>query len=114
MKCSVLESIHVIGKKWAVPILLELNKERFSGFYKFVLKTGITPRILSKQLRELTELGLIRKTDNNNYYITQKGKELCKIIDEIKKWNIKWNNVHEACLHKSCIDCGYFLKQSKF
>ena len=109
MQCSVLEITHIIGKKWAVPLLYELRVGKFQGFYKFTAKTKITPRTLSKELTELVKTGLIDKDANGRYFMTEKGEELCAIVDEIKRWNIKWNATHENCLRRSCIDCGYFL-----
>ena len=59
-------------------------------------------------LKELTKAGLIEKSDNA-YSLTEKGSELCNAIDEIKKWNIKWNNSPKSCLKSSCMECGYFV-----
>jgi len=109
MQCSVLEITHLVGKKWSVPLLYELRLGKFQGFYKFTAKTKITPRTLSRELDELSKAGLIDKDANGQYFLTQKGEELCALVDEIKRWNIKWNSTHENCLNRSCIDCGYFI-----
>ena len=108
MQCSVLESAHLLGKKWSVPILLEMRAGKFEGFYGFSMRSKVTPRTLSKQLKELEKDGLIKKTDSGKYDLGEKGEELCKIIDELKKWNVKWNNIHPTCLDKTCVGCRYF------
>ena len=109
MQCSVLETTHLVGKKWAVPLLYELRLGKFQGFYKFTAKTKITPRTLSRELTELAKAGLIEKDVNERYFLTEKGEELCRLVDDIKRWNIKWNSTHENCMNRSCIECGYFI-----
>ena len=100
MQCAVLETSHLIGKKWAIPLLIEIKMGKFKGFYKFTTSTSITPKTLSNQLKELIKAGLIEKNDVS-YSLTEKGLGLCNAIDEIKKWNIKWNNVTKSCLESS-------------
>lgn len=110
MRCAVLETSHLIGKKWSIPLLIEIKMGKFKGFYKFTISSSITPKTLSNELKELTQAGLIEKSDNA-YSLTEKGLELCNAIDEIKKWNIKWNNTPKSCLGWSCMECGYFVSK---
>ena len=107
MQCAVLETSHLIGKKWSIPLLIEIKMGKFKGFYKFTTSSSITPKTLSNELKELTRAGLIEKSDNA-YSLTGKGLGLCNAIDEIKKWNIKWNNTPKSCLERSCMECTYF------
>src|SRR3990167_8381604 len=100
--CPVLDINHIIGKKWAVILLNEIK-----GFNQFIKKSKMTPRTLSKQLKELEENNLIQKKDDN-YFLTVKGKELIKITNKIKEWNIKYNFVSEKCLQSSCLECKSF------
>lgn len=108
MQCTVLETSHLLGKKWSIPLLIEIKLGKFKGFYKFTTDTSITPKTLSNELKELTEAGLIEKREKE-YNLTEKGLELCNAIDEIKKWNIKWNKTPKSCLKNSCIECGHFI-----
>lgn len=107
--CRVVESSHVIGKKWAIPVIEEIAFGRFEGFNRFLSKTrGITPRTLSLQLKELENSGVIAKINGQNaatYRLTKKGLELHGIITEIKKWNVRWNAVPERCLKNTCTEC---------
>ena len=92
MICPVLNINHILGRKWAIILLNEINLNKFKGFNQFIKKSKMTPRTLSKQLKELEETNLIEKKDDN-YFLTVKGKELIKITDKIKEWNIKYNFV---------------------
>ncbi len=112
MMCGVVESSHVIGKRWAIPVIEEIAFGRFDGFNRFLSKTkGITPRTLSLQLKELEHSGVIAKQDSPDsqntatYALTKKGLELHRIIIEIKKWNVRWNAVSEKCLENTCTEC---------
>lgn len=117
MSCQVIEISNTIGKKWAIPIVEEIALGRFYGFNKFLAKADITPRILSRQLKELEEAGLVEKRmhamDNRNvteYVLTRKGAEFHELISGIKKWNIKWNRMPESCLHTPCTECAEYGK----
>lgn len=110
MLCNVLETTHLIGKKWSIALLSDIRMNKFKGFYNFTVKTKITPRTLSQQLKELEKAGLIKKRiEEGGYSLTLKGEEMCKLIDEIKKWNIKWNTIPEDCLKRSCSECKLFF-----
>lgn len=118
MPCPVIASSHLIGKKWTIPIIEEIALDKFDGFNNFLKRAEcITPTRLSEQLKELEAEGLIQKMPLNNpnveptkYVLTEKGQELHNLIQEIKKWNIKWNDASGSCLHTSCTDCGAFRK----
>src|SRR3989338_10310988 len=98
MNCEVIEN-H-FGSKWFLPVFQEIFIGKFTGFNDFLKKSGTTPRILSKQLKEMEEEGIIQKVEGKKtlYKITKKGEELKQIIDNTKKFNIKWGNSTESCL----------------
>ena len=116
MACPVIESGHLIGKKWSIQIIEEIAFERFDSFNGFLRKSkSITPRTLSSQLKELEAAGLVKKKYYNNsnntavtYNLTPKGKEMHSIIGNIKKWSAKWNKMPESCLSIPCTECPQF------
>ncbi len=116
MPCNVVETSHMIGKKWAVPIIEEIALGRFDGFNIVMNKMNdITPRTLSLHLQELEKNRIIKKKsveidhkENTRYILTKKGKELHDIITEIKQWSIKWSKVPDNCLTIACTDCSNF------
>ncbi len=116
MPCNVIETSHIIGKKWSVPIIEEIALGSFDGFNIIMNKMNdITPRTLSLHLQELENAGIIRKKliqidnkQNTQYNLTKKGKELHGIITEIKQWNIRWNKIPELCLTTPCTECPNF------
>jgi len=86
-------TLDVIGGKWKPLIIYELNDEtlRFSQLLNRV-QPKITQRMLTKQLRQLEEDGLItRKVYTQvppkvEYSLTEIGKSLMPILDQLCEW----------------------------
>ena len=110
MECPTLNIAHFMGKKWTVALLQEIALGKFDGFNKVLKKSGLTPKILSSQLKEMEVLGLIEKTENKKsiYGLTDKGYELKAIVDKLKLFSEKWENIQEVCMNKSCLECSNF------
>jgi DNA-binding HxlR family transcriptional regulator len=80
--CSVIESVYnmpelkscpiettfkIIGKKWTVLIIREILRGR-TQFNRFIENIeGITPKVLTERLRELEQLGIIRREIVSEY-----------------------------------------------
>lgn len=111
MVCAVIDSSHLIGKKYSVVIIEEIALNSFQGFNAFLRKAEITPRTLSLHLRDLEKSGIVTKNNNggkSEYNLTDKGKDLHRVILSIKKWNIKWGNVPNKCLTTPCTECNLY------
>lgn len=111
--CAALEITHLIGKKWSIALLTDIRAKKFESFYGFSKKTGITPRMLSGELKELKKAGLVKKDAKEKYALTKKGEELCKLIDGIKEWGIKWEHLPKDCLSRTCSECKKFGAEKK-
>ena len=81
----------VLNGKWKMRLILCLSSEpkRFNEMKKC---HGISPRILSKELKELEMNGIIIKTEVKDslntviYTLTEIGLELIPIIMQLQKW----------------------------
>lgn len=88
--CAIDMVMDVIGGKWKVLILWNLNEgtKRFSELKKSL--PGITQKMLTQQLRELEYHGLVERTsyeDNRvEYSTTDLGKKLQTTLFEMCKW----------------------------
>lgn len=61
--CPVETAMQVIGGKWKVPILWHLQEEgvtRFADLRRAL--DGVSPKMLSQQLRELERDGMVQRT----------------------------------------------------
>lgn len=114
--CEVIGAGKLLGKKWSIAIVQELFFEKKTGFNKLKKSLKkISPRILSYRLHELETAGLIKKTlsqknnlDYSAYSLTKKGKEFQHIINELKKWGVKWETTGAECLGGKCSECALF------
>lgn len=82
---SVESAMEVIGNKCTLPIMACLisGPKRFSELQK---QCVVCPRTLSARLDELSENGLLTKSKQGEYVITEKGQKLSPIIEQISAW----------------------------
>lgn len=93
--CPVEATLSLIGGKWKTVIIWRL-KGRTLRYNQLMSELArISPKMLTKQLRELEEDGLIGRTiypeipPRVEYYLTDKGKSLIPIIDAMCQWGIE-------------------------
>jgi DNA-binding HxlR family transcriptional regulator len=95
MLLPVNDALEIISGKWKLQILVSLafGRKRFKNMQNEV--PGLTPKMLSKQLKELELNGLVdRKVYKTlpvviEYEITPYGKTLKSVIKELHKWGSK-------------------------
>lgn len=90
---AVQDTLETISGKWKLLILHALNIETLR-FKKLCQEIDITPRMLSKELKDLEMNKLIQrivydtKPVTVEYSITDYGKTLGKVILEMKNWGL--------------------------
>lgn len=90
--CPLEATMDLLGGKWRTLILWHLMQEklRFSQIQKIVL--GISKKVLSEHLKVLENEGLITRyvyptiPPSVEYEITDKGKTLAKILEDLEAW----------------------------
>jgi DNA-binding HxlR family transcriptional regulator len=90
--CSVEAALDVIGGKWKGVILFHLleNKKRFNELRRLI--PSVSLRMLTLQLRELENDGVILRTvyqqvpPKVEYELTKFGKSLKPILIDLQKW----------------------------
>ncbi|WP_368086657.1 winged helix-turn-helix transcriptional regulator [Bacillus sp. cl95] len=91
-QCAINMVIEIIGGKWKVLILWNLNEggRRFNDLKRAL--PGITQKMLTQQLRELEQHGLVSRTvyeempPRVEYTTTALGKKLQPTLFEMGKW----------------------------
>lgn len=94
--CPVEASLEIFGGKWKGIILFHLLEEtlRFNELQRVC--GSVTQRMLTKQLRDLEDHGLINRKvypevpPKVEYSLTEIGKTLRPIILELKAWGEKY------------------------
>ncbi len=115
-KCSLLETLHLLGKKWSVFLIAELYVHENRSFaqlqhsIKDMDGTPISSRILSQALKELQEQGVVERVVSDskptrvNYFLSEKGEDLAVILAAAKAWGIKWGGAEtKVCRSFTCI-----------
>ena len=115
-KCPLYQTSSFMGKKWTILILCELYKgrkkwKRYSEIKRKV--PGITPKMLSTRFKETKKEGLVKRRIDastfpikSEYRLTPKGEDFIQIIQEMKKWALKWKVKNEHCESVDCADCA--------
>ena len=90
--CAVERALAVVGAKWTLVVLHYLmdERKRFSDLQRHI--PAASPKMLTMRLRELEQLGLLRRTIHAEmpprveYELTAQGRSLRPIIASIEKW----------------------------
>ena len=91
----IRDTLDIISGKWKLPILgsLMMGKKRFKELERDIPR--ITPRMLSKELRELEMNQLVKRTIQDTipvtveYEITPYGSSLDKVLTAMKDWGVQ-------------------------
>jgi len=92
---ALIDTLNVINGKWKLPILASLlrGENRFKDLLAKIEK--ITPRMLSKELKELELNSLVERKVHNTtpvlieYNLTLSGKDVTNVIDAMIGWGMK-------------------------
>lgn len=92
---AINDTLNVISGKWKLPIIgsLMYGKKRFTELQKSIPK--ITPRMLSKELKELEINGVITRTVYDSipviveYDLTKSGKSLNIFLEPMVEWGLQ-------------------------
>ncbi|TCI91061.1 winged helix-turn-helix transcriptional regulator [Tenacibaculum sp. M341] len=104
-KCSksyvlaINDTLNVLSGKWKMPIIGSLlyGNKRFKDIQNSIDK--ITPRMLSKELKDLEINGVIQRKVHNNrpvlieYELTESGKNITFVLDSMVKWGLNHRKI---------------------
>lgn len=92
---AINDTMNVLNGKWKLPILGSLLKgnKRFTEMQRNI--PGITPRMLSKELKDLEMNGMVKRMVYNTlpvsveYMLTPSGDSLAEVLDKMIEWGLK-------------------------
>lgn len=90
--CPVGNALKMLGGKWRLRIINEigLERRRFGEMKRLI--PDISEKMLIQELKELVNYGLLTRKAYKEippkveYYLSDKGKKVLPILDEIKKF----------------------------
>ena len=80
----------LVGRRWTaavLSVLLSAAELRFSEIRSQI--PGLSDRLLADRLAELTTEGIVEPCDGG-YRLTDKGRALQPLLDEIGRWATSW------------------------
>ncbi|BAZ09465.1 putative transcriptional regulator [Calothrix sp. NIES-4071] len=95
LTCEVESTIKVIGGRWKVLIIRELMAVKRFGELQRALP-GITQKMLTQQLRELEDDGIVRRQvypqipPKVEYSLTPLGETLKPLLYAMHEWGVKY------------------------
>lgn len=95
LTCEVESTIKVIGGRWKVLIIRELMTVKRFGELQRAL-SGITQKMLTQQLRELEDDGIVRRQvypqipPKVEYSLTPLGETLKPLLYAMHEWGVKY------------------------
>ena len=116
-ECPTLLMTHILGKKWTVPIVEEVYFSNGSAQFNAIKRSvsSITTKTLNDSLRELCTVEVLKKHTSryNNvkytkYTLTEKGRDLERLIQNMKKLGICWYGMQKGCETTKCSSCPLF------
>jgi len=92
---AVNDTMNVINGKWKLPIIGSLlyGKKRFKELERDIEK--ITPRMLSKELKDLEMNSIVSRTVHNTipvtveYELTESGQRFKNVLDVMVEWGLE-------------------------
>jgi len=114
--CPAVGFSQIVGGKYKLRILWVLNKrphrygEIRASLLRGTLGRPVTPRVLSRELKQLQERGLIHRQQFDVvppkviYSLTERGKGLVPVLEAIVEWGL--TGAHEEILGLAPADLG--------
>lgn len=113
LSCPVFSAADVVGKKWGIAIIQEVELHGNDGFNAMARRLPkLTPKMLSIRLKDLEKQGILeRKVVTNRipvrtaYQLTSRGAALIPIITDLKKWEVRFGKAPAGCANRVCAEC---------
>lgn len=97
---AVNDTLNAVSGKWKMPIIASLILEKKMRFKDLEQRVDrITPRMLSKELKELELNGIVKRTVHDTrpvlieYELTESGLGLTEVIDAMLRWGLSHRKV---------------------
>ena len=95
-------ALHCIGGKWKMTILHEIYTFGKIHFNRTLKVIPVSEKVLSQQLKELVEDGLVQRIVDGNtypptiqYVLTKEGERLVPALDMLYIWSIRQMDARE-------------------
>ena len=105
--CAVDAAMSVIEGRWKCTIICLLAKNGDMRFNEVLKAIGeISSRMLSRQLKELENDGIVSRTVDDSkgikitYSITDKGRTLLPVLKDLADWGLKYSFTNRVLIEE--------------
>lgn len=87
--CPISRALDVLGERWSLLIIRDMlvGATRFNDLARGL--PGLSRSLLAKRLRQFERANLVERVDNE-YHLTQAGRELEPIVFGFGEWGARW------------------------
>jgi DNA-binding HxlR family transcriptional regulator len=85
-----MAAMDLLGRRWALRILWELRDGPVGARALRERCDGMSSSVLYDRLRELTEGGLLERTENDAYALSAPGAALGQALRPLDDWATSW------------------------
>lgn len=88
--CPIAKASEVLGERWSLLIVRDMltGSTRFNELARGL--PGLSRALLSKRLRQLEDAGLVERTDDGGYGLSEAGAALEPIIFGLGEWGARF------------------------
>lgn len=100
-RCPVSQAFEQIGSKWRLVVMHSIHMNGEQRFTELTEHTSADSSTLSRVLEELEERDLVHRRLEDRpiatyYDLTEKGRSLADVFDEIEAWADDWTAAESA------------------
>ena len=86
----VMAALDLLGRRWALRILWELRTESLGARALRERCDTMSSSVLYERLTDLTAAGLVTRTEDGGYALTDIGRSLGDALGPLDAWARKW------------------------
>lgn len=88
--CPIWRTAEVLGDRWTIHIVRDLltGSRRFNELVRG--NPGLSRALLSRRLRQLQAAGLVTRTVDGSYQLTDAGRDLEPVVFGMATWRARW------------------------
>lgn len=99
--CPVSKAFEQIGSKWRLVVMHSIHMQCEQRFSELQATTSAESSTLSRVLEELEEWDFVNRRLEDRpiatyYSLTEKGKSLARVFDEIEAWADEWTTAESS------------------
>ena len=85
-----MAALDLLGRRWSLRVLWELRDGPLGARALRERCDAMSPSVLYQRLEELTEAGLVARSDEQQYQLTDIGRDLATALEPLDRWAKRW------------------------